>query len=968
MRAGSALPHLAVVLFAAAMPVFTMAEPVAVRDATVVTVGLRQPALSPAGDSLAFVCVGDLWVASAAGGTATRLTRTPTDERRPCWSPDGRWIACACRRDGEYDVAVLPASGGEPRFLTAGGGDDWPSGFAPDGSAVLFHSRREEDETRIFRVPIEGGTASPVTLDLSSDGVLSPEGTRLAFTSGEVPWWQSGYRGPAGRALLLMQLPGRRVRELAPAAGNHLWPQWTPDGGALLFVSPETVVPNLWRCDPAGGRPTRLTGHTDEAVRYPSVAAHAPRVAYEQAGRIRILELDGPPGDGTVVPIEVPLDAEPPAVARMPGGTTPLVGGTRPRSDAEVADLAADSLRYQASVERMACDYSSGVGVLEIRGDLFLLPTDAFDQARSPGRAVMARNLTPGPWRARDAAITPGGDAVLFAVDGTPGGYDLHRLPLRGVTGQRAVVRTVRDGPRDELSPSFSPDGKLVAYLRRENGEELVLADAEGGRERSLLSATRLSAFSFSPDGRWIAAVRDDEAGQFDLVVVPVFGTTPLRLTADAAMESEPRWSPDGGKLYFLSAEGGAATLRFFAWSADGNEARASGPFAAAAVPGSVRAGVPSTADSTLLLAVAGGPAPGFWRARADGTEAHLLAGWDRGVRDLSWLPGDSALVFLDDTGRVQVFDPRRAAVREVPFRATMARDPAGESRQIFDECWRLLAWGFYDPAMHLVDWGEVRRRYEPRLSACATTDDRRELILEMAGELNASHVNLEAVAVGRGLAAGLSAEALERARRWDAAEDVGRAARVREQTDGRIAYFHLRETGPEGTAALRERFWPGDGAPEAAILDLRNNRGGYDMESVVEMLARKPFARRRAREGAAVLFPADAWGRPLVVLVDETTASAAELVAEGLHSLGVGILVGRTTRGGVIAATEHRLLDGSRFQLPRVGWSTLDGANLENRGVAPDVEVPRRFEERAGEDRVLERALELLRERMPRH
>ena len=61
------------------------------------------------GDRVVFCHAGDLWLAPAAGGTATRLTAHPGYEIFPRFSPDGRFIAFTGQYDGDEQVYVIPA-------------------------------------------------------------------------------------------------------------------------------------------------------------------------------------------------------------------------------------------------------------------------------------------------------------------------------------------------------------------------------------------------------------------------------------------------------------------------------------------------------------------------------------------------------------------------------------------------------------------------------------------------------------------------------------------------------------------------------------------------------------------------------------------------------------------------------------------------------------------------------------------
>src|SRR6185436_16416670 len=76
---------------------------------------LRQPDIS--GDNVAFVYAGDIWVASARGGEARRLTSDNGVELFPKFSPDGKWIAYTGEYTGSRQVFVIPTEGGVPKQL-----------------------------------------------------------------------------------------------------------------------------------------------------------------------------------------------------------------------------------------------------------------------------------------------------------------------------------------------------------------------------------------------------------------------------------------------------------------------------------------------------------------------------------------------------------------------------------------------------------------------------------------------------------------------------------------------------------------------------------------------------------------------------------------------------------------------------------------------------------------------------------
>src|ERR1700742_4277509 len=79
---------------------------------------LRYPAISPDGKTIVFSYKGDLYKVAASGGDATPLTLHESHDFTPVWSRDGKHIAFASDRYGNFDVFVMPSGGGEATRIT----------------------------------------------------------------------------------------------------------------------------------------------------------------------------------------------------------------------------------------------------------------------------------------------------------------------------------------------------------------------------------------------------------------------------------------------------------------------------------------------------------------------------------------------------------------------------------------------------------------------------------------------------------------------------------------------------------------------------------------------------------------------------------------------------------------------------------------------------------------------------------
>ncbi len=155
----------------------------------------------------------------------------------------------------------------------------------------------------------------------------------------------------------------------------------------------------------------------------------------------------------------------------------------------------------------------------------------------------------------------------------------------------------------------------------------------------------------------------------------------------------------------------------------------------------------------------------------------------------------------------------------------------------------------------------------------------------------------------------------------------------------------------------------------EALVLDLRSNLGG-NFNSAVEIA-------RQILPAGMVVYTEDKNGKreeftcdgerelniPVVVLVNEYTASAAEILSGAIKDHNKGTLVGTTTYGKGIVQRIIALEDGSAVKVTISAYFTPSGVNIQGTGIEPDIEVPfdRELYNSEGKDTQLDKALEIL-------
>jgi tricorn protease len=188
--------------------------------------------------------------------------------------------------------------------------------------------------------------------------------------------------------------------------------------------------------------------------------------------------------------------------------------------------------------------------------------------------------------------------------------------------------------------------------------------------------------------------------------------------------------------------------------------------------------------------------------------------------------------------------------------------------------------------------------------------------------------------------------------------------------SDGKLAYIYVPNTANAGYTRFNRYFFAQQDKL-GAVVDERFNGGGNIADYMVDYLRRSaPFNYVTQRHGEDVPIPAGAIYGPKVMLINEYAGSGGDELPWLFRRFKVGPLVGTRTWGGLVGIGGYpQLMDGGAVTAPRVAiWSYEGKYEVENQGVAPDIEVefdPAAW--RAGHDPQLERAVAILMEELAR-
>lgn len=217
------------------------------------------PAWSPDGKRIAFATDRDgnweLYVMDANGAHQRRLTNTPEDESSPAWSPDGERIAYVTGViDGNETIYSMNADGSGRKQLAEG---NWPS-WSPDGERIVYTVYSANESGRLLVMNADGSgqrnLGSTVLQRLLALGgadeepAWSPDGEKIAFASED------------DGDIYAMNVDGSGHTRLTDIPGYDHWPPtWSPDSTRIAFTSEEKKGAEIYVMNADGSGLTSLT-------------------------------------------------------------------------------------------------------------------------------------------------------------------------------------------------------------------------------------------------------------------------------------------------------------------------------------------------------------------------------------------------------------------------------------------------------------------------------------------------------------------------------------------------------------------------------------------------------------------------------------------------------------------------------------------------------------------------------------
>jgi tricorn protease len=457
------------------------------------------------------------------------------------------------------DIWTADENGQNARRITVHRARDVYPRFSPDGRWIAFSSERSGN-LDVFIIPTEGGTARQLTFNSADDTVQgwTPDSRSVLFSSNR----GEDFMGK----LYTVSIDGGMARNAGADMG--IYAAYSPDGSKLAINRKSQAY---WRKYYRGSYQTDITVMDIASKRFTDLTDFDGMDSWPMWGR-----------DGHIYFVS---DREGNGLAniwRVPEGSNKAERVTSFKSgDVRWPAMSADG-------RVIVFEHDFGIWKLDVAGKKVTpIKLDIAGETQESLAEVRDFNS-----QVDDYDLAPSGRRIVFSIHG-----EVFTAPV-----EEGDLRQITDGPARDKSPTYSPDGKWVAFISDRSGrEEIYLASPDGAGEPQKItdldtlkfgytwspnskeiafnsSDNRLRKYNldtrqtaelasskygnigspvWSPDGKWLAYSRPDHTRTGDVYIVSSAGGEERKVTFDSYTDLNPQFSPDGRKLYFVRSEGG---------------------------------------------------------------------------------------------------------------------------------------------------------------------------------------------------------------------------------------------------------------------------------------------------------------------------------------------------------------------------------------------------------------------------
>jgi len=745
---------------------------------------LRYPNISPDGKTIVFNYKGDIYKVDAAGGAAVPLTLSDAHDFMAIWSPDGKWIAYASDKTGNYDIYLMPSDGGESKRLTFHSSPDLPAYFTPDGKSVVYSSNRQDEKDfiqcaparlpELYTVPVSGGQEKQLLTIAAEDAKINKAGDKIIFhdRKGYEDAWRKHHTSAITRDVWMYDLKSSKFTMLSDFAGEDRNPIFSNDEKSIYFLSEKSGNFNIWKMDAADPtKQTQVSKYEKNPVRFLS-ASSSDMLCYSFNGEIYTQAANG---DAKKVNITINTDE------RYPNEKTET---------------------FTTGATEMSVSSNGKEVVFVVRGEVFVASIENGTTKR----------ITNTAGQERSASFSPDGKSIVYASERNNiwGIYktDLTRKEEKyffnsTILKEEAIVV----GKTECFQPKYSPDGNEVAFIEERTAVKVINLKTKAIRtilpaEKNYSYSDGDQSYDWSPDGKYLLVhFLQDGQWRSEVGLADAQGKEPIiDLTESGFDNGGAKWAMNGKAMIWFSSRHGMKNV-----ASHGNQTDAYGLFftkeaydlfkmkkedyallkeseekekkdkdkkdttkksslpvvkiemdglsdrkARLTIHSSLLADALLSLDGEKLFYLTkfeGGY--DLWQTKFKENETKLLVKLDSKSVGEMMFDKDGKNIFFISNGKPTKVNIEKAEKKEINFNAEMTLNTAAEREYMFEHMWRQVVKKFYVSDLQKTDWNYYKENYSKFLPYINNNRDFAEMASELLGELNASHTGCRSFAGG---------------------------------------------------------------------------------------------------------------------------------------------------------------------------------------------------------------------------